>query len=348
MIKDEIQFLTLAFALLTGFLFIMLTYLIVRKAVEIRLRNKIEVMKDSMNEKLLHSILTGDFLRSLQTDTNAKRLAMEELLSHYAEILEGDEEIKNLNHLAVSFLSTSYRKSLKNNKWSTRMNALLHIEVFRMEVLMSDTLVLLKRSRVTKEEKIRALTILAELQYKGMFALLTEEHNDLSHLDYRNILSRLDDKGFEQFVLGYHSCQQQLKYAILDLTGTKKDLAYLQFIETVFLVSSGEERLRALKAISSIGYARNMERYLPLLKSSNWEERMLAARLAGTLKAEEALPELVELLQDPSWWVRSQAGKSITLFPQGKKILQGVMETSSDSFAKDMAWEWINKGEFQS
>jgi len=75
---------------------------------------------------------------------------------------------------------------------------------------------------------------------------------------------------------------------------------------------------------------------------------MLAARLAGVMKSEETIDQLVELLQDSSWWVRSQAGQSITMFPQGKKILEDVMNSSNDSFARDMAWEWINKGVYLS
>lgn len=228
------------------------------------------------------------------------------------------------------------------------MNALLHIEAFWMESLKEDIQLLIERNRITKEEKIKGLSFLAQIQHEGIFGLLTEDHKDLSYLEYRNILSKLKDKSFEQFLLGYHSCQLPLKYAIIDLVGLKKNLSYLPFAETVFSISSGEERVRALKALASIGYTRKVEHFLPLLKSVNWEERMLAARLAGEMKCHEAINELVQLLQDPFWWVRSQAGQSITLFPEGKRILEEVISSNSDPFAKDMAWEWINKGVYQS
>jgi len=347
MITDEIQFLAAAFVVLSGILLSLLVYLICRKAFENRQRRRIEHFKTIMNDKMLHSVLTGEFLRSLQADTKVKKLALEELLSHYAEILEGTEEKDNLNRLAESRLTDYYRKKLSSLRWSSRMNALFHIEAFQMEGLKEDIISVLNRKRITKEEKIRVLTILSQLQSTEMFDLLTGNYNDLSYLEYRNILSRLNSDGFDQFLLGYHSCQPELKFAIMDLAGLRKELNYLNFVETVFSVSSGEERVRALKAVVSIGHVRKFERYLPLFQSVNWEERMLAARLAGVMKAENSLPDLVKLLQDSSWWVRSQAGQSITMFPQGKKILEDVMSDSNDSFARDMAWEWINKGVYQ-
>ncbi|WP_226644930.1 HEAT repeat domain-containing protein [Mesobacillus subterraneus] len=348
MINDDIKFLLTVFEWLMGILMLLLIYLIARKTMEIRLRKKVEEHKIQMNDKLLHSILTGDFLRSLQADTKAKKLATEELLSHYSDILEGTEEKKNLNLLAESRLSGDYRRALSSYRWSTRMNALFHIEAFEMESLKEDIQDMLKRSRVTKEEKIKGLSFLAQIQHKGIYRLVTEEYQDLSYLEYRNILSRLDEKGLEQFMLGYHSCQLQLKFAIIDLVGLKKNLGYLNFVESIFSNSNGEERVRALKALASIGHTSNANHFLPLLSSPNWEERMLSARLAGEMKCVEAIEELVLLLQDSSWWVRSQAGQSITRFPEGKKILQEVIESSSDSFAKDMAWEWMNKGVYQS
>lgn len=348
MINNEIQFLTTVFGWLAGILFLMLIYLIVRKALENSLRKRVEEHKSLMNDKVLHSILTGDFLRSLQVETKAKKMAMEELLSDYSEILEGTEEKKNLNLMAESRLSGDYRKALSSYRWSTRMNALFHIEAFQMESLKEDIQILLQRSRVSKEEKIKGLSFLSQIQHKGIFGLVTEEYKDLSYLEYRNIISRLKERHLEEFLLGYHSCQLQLKYAIIDLVGLKKDLAYLNFVETVFSISHGEERVRALKALASIGHTRKVEQFLPLLKSANWEERMLAARLAGEMKCDQAIPDLVLLLKDPSWWVRSQSGQSIILYPQGKRILEEVIASSSDSFARDMAWEWINKGVYQS
>jgi hypothetical protein len=344
MIKNEIQFLVVLFTGLLSLLLLLLLYLIGRKMVEIRQRRRVSQTKELINESVLQSILTGDVPRILQIDSKTKKIALEELLSNYSEFLEGNEEEANLNRLAESLLSSKYQRQLRSFRWSTRMNALYHIEAFEMEGLKDGISQMLLRKGTTKEEVIRALAILAQLQSTEIYELLLSKYKYLSYLEYRNILSRLNDDRFDLFVLGYHSSQPQLQFAVMDLAGLKKELKYLNFTESVFAVSSGEERVRALKAAVSIGHVRKMEQYLPLLHSVNWEERMLTARLAGIMKAEAAIPDLAELLKDRSWWVRSQAGQSIAMFPQGKEVLQKIITESDDSFARDMAWEWLNKG----
>ena len=70
----------------------------------------------------------------------------------------------------------------------------------------------------------------------------------------------------------------------------------------------------------------------------------MAARLIGAMKAKEGIGDLIHLLHDRSWWVRSQAGQALAKFPEGKTILQEIAETTEDLFARDMAEEWIHKG----
>jgi HEAT repeat protein len=135
-----------------------------------------------------------------------------------------------------------------------------------------------------------------------------------------------------------------LQKAILDVISIKKESSYLLFTENIFAVYSGELRLRALKALAVLGSVKEINTYLELLYSSKWEERMLAAKLVGNLKEERGLNRLIELLHDQTWWVRFQAGQAICLFPNGKEILEQVYTTSTDMFAKDMAWEWLHKG----
>lgn len=61
-------------------------------------------------------------------------------------------------------------------------------------------------------------------------------------------------------------------------------------------------------------------------------------------KGKSAIPRLIELMHDRTWWVRSQATQAIIQFTNGKEILRTILESSKDTFAKDMAWEWLHKG----
>jgi hypothetical protein len=174
--------------------------------------------------------------------------------------------------------------------------------------------------------------------------LVSEKYNRLTYLEYRTILARLDDTLFSQFLEGFHTLPAPMQYALLDMIGYKKDTRYLAFTEEAFRNNRGEVRIKALKSLAAIGYVPSIDPYISLLKSPEWEERMLAAKLIGSLREKKVLQELTQLLHDPVWWVRSQAGQSVMMFPKGRQVLQKVAENSTDLFARDMAMEWINRG----
>lgn len=344
MVKNELYVLLFATLFILGLLFALLFYLVIRKAFGIRKRSRIELKIKDFENQIFTFLREGKYNGKFKPETNIDKMAVEELLSKYAELLEGEEEKANLTSLAEHYLTDYYRNRLKSGRWSIRMNALFHIEDFKMGSLLRDIFEMLNKKRISQDEIIHVLRILATMQSDKINGLLTNRFINLSEYEYRNILIRLDGKGFDLFVLGFHKSQRELQYAILDVMGVKKELSYLSFVENIFSSYSGEIKLRALKTLGEIGYVTNIDPYLPLCSSGKWEERMMAAKLIGVIKEKKGLQSLVDLLHDQTWWVRSQAGQSIMQFPNGREILQGVWDSSSDIFAKDMAWEWMHKG----
>jgi HEAT repeat protein len=66
--------------------------------------------------------------------------------------------------------------------------------------------------------------------------------------------------------------------------------------------------------------------------------RTQAARAAYLLPADEAVPALVALLGDQSWWVRRAAGNSLHRVPTaGTAALIRASRDHPDRFARDMA-----------
>ncbi|MDQ0973173.1 hypothetical protein QFZ31_003051 [Neobacillus niacini] len=342
MINQDILFLAIITLSLMCLLFLLLLYLTIRKAKEIKKRREIEDYKNKINTQIFSIIAEGKRYRGIGCETAIKQKAMEELLSRYVKILEGEEEKERLSDLASDCLQGYYQKRLKSIRWSHRMNALYHIEDFYMIKLLDEVVILSKKKNITHQELIHVLRILATFQYNGLKEVLY--YHDLSEYEYRSILMRLNHDLFDQFVLSFHKSTSPLQYAILDVISLKKAIEYRFFTENIFMSYKGEVRLRALKALAEIGYVSNIEPYLHLLHSSSWQERMVAAKLIGSIQEEKGIPRLIELLHDQIWWVRSQAGQSISQFPNGKAILQSVLETSKDTFARDMAWDWLHKG----
>jgi hypothetical protein len=344
MANNELWTLSYVTLSIVSVLFLLLVYLTIRKAIANVKRKKIDQYKEKYNP-ILFSILTEQsIIREIDPLNNVQRKAVEELLSRYTTIIEGEQEKRKLTEVATIYLSDYYKKMLKSRRWSIRMNTLYQVEDFHMTTLLEDVNKFAARKRLSKEELVHSLRILALFRFPHIFELLTVRYYDLSEYEYRNILMRLHVRDFDQLVLHFHKSPLPLKKAILDVISIKKEITYLTFIENIFSNYHDEVRIRAIKALAEIGYVKNAEPYLELLYSSKWEERMLAAKLVGAIKEEKGLFRLIELLHDSSWWVRSQAGQAISQFSNGKEILQMVLETSKDVFAKDMAWEWLQKG----
>ncbi|AGX03145.1 MULTISPECIES: HEAT repeat domain-containing protein [Bacillaceae] len=343
---DQELFVLAAAALsITGILTVILVYLVIRKAFEITARRKVEDWKQKLNLPLFSFLYEGKQLEEAALADRASLLAAEELLGHYADILEGEQEKENLSFFAESYLRGHYAKGLQSRKWSTRINSLYHIEDFHLKSLEGEVLRIAESGGSSTSEKVQAFKILADFQSENLFMLLDSRSLPFSEFDLRNILIRLDDKGFGRFVEGFRTSPERLQFAVLDVIAVNKQLGYLRFVEEVFMSEAGEMRLRALKALASIGYTEDIAPYEELAESSSWQERMLAAKLFGSLKDEGLLPRLAEMLHDSSWYVRSQAGQSILAFSKGKEILQKVIDSSHDPYARDMAWEWMQKGE---
>lgn len=344
MLNQELMFLTIFTLFLLSLLFVLLLYLIIRKIMVNKKRKAIDTYKNKISPLVFSIIAEGELFRGLRFETYIKQKAMEELLSKYVKVLEGEEEKKRLSELATLCLLEYYRKRLKSIRWSHRMNALYHIEDFHMTKLLDEVVVFSKKKNISRQETIHILRILATFQFNGLIYLLPNQYHYLSEYEYRSILTRLNSDLFDQLVLSFHKSKPPLQFAILDVISMKRAIKYRLFAENIFQTYKGEVKLRALKALAEIGFVSNIEPYLNMMHSSSWQERMVAAKLIGSVKEEKGIPGLVELLHDQIWWVRSQAGQSLRQFPNGREILQSVLETSQDAFARDMAWDWLHKG----
>lgn len=316
-------------------------YLIIRKYREIRYQRLVEHEKKQLLPELLKGSIT-DVNLSVGKNRRIFQMALEELLKGYSDLVEGSTEREFITAMAERYLLETYRRDLTNSQWSKRMNALYHIEDFELFSLQEEVQNLLERSSVTKEESVVAIRILARAKdLVTLVRLLNEARVGLTDYDYRSIIAKLDPNRLELLTHHFDGCQDPLKWAILDMIGIRRVAAFLPFLEEIFHVDEGETKLRALKAITSIGYVTELVAYLPLQHSDKWQERMLLAKLIGSMRASEYVAVLGELLQDRLWWVRQQAGQSLLLLPNGPAELERVYKSSKDPYARDMASEWL-------
>lgn len=346
MLENEIYMLSSLMIIVVTLLVILLTYLLVRKARDNRRRNKIDMYKGKYRLPVYEYLITGTSTRLLQTSSKERETAIEELLSDFSNVLEGEETKAKLSHYAELHLGTIYRGYLQSKQWSKRMNTLFFIEDFHMRELEQDVENLLREKKATKEEVVQILCILASFQSPSIYKYLTDRFQHLLEFDYRNILKRLDADQLEPLVDRFFTYQPNLQYAILEIIGITNEVKYISFLTSIYQSCSGEIKMRAIKAIVNIGYIEDVKIFIPLCDSNVWQERMIVAKLLGITKDQHTVFYLKKLIHDQSWWVRSQAGESIARLPDGKEILSSIIKTSDDPYAKDMAGQWLSKGAF--
>src|SRR4051812_39459959 len=102
---DELLFLSILTLSLVGILVFLLGYLIIRKIIEIQKRKKIEHFWEIYNPLVSSILIEGSFSRKLTPETILQQMALEQLLSRYTKVIEGDEENNRLSKLASMYLS---------------------------------------------------------------------------------------------------------------------------------------------------------------------------------------------------------------------------------------------------
>ncbi|PLS18133.1 hypothetical protein CVD28_07495 [Bacillus sp. M6-12] len=342
--KNELLLLSALTLALVGLISILFLYLVTRKLAENHKRKKIEHWKSRFQAPVLSYLFDGTLLREMTVNTDEKRIAIEELLSGLADVLEDEKGNARLNAYADKHLKTYYRKQLSSRKWSRRMNAMYHIEKIRLTSLSGDLERLFLRKRSSKEERVQCLRVLALFQHKKVLDYLIEIAYLLSETEIRQIIQRYDQPLFDQAILSFHNADVKMQNVLLDVIALQKQFKYKTFVESVYELYSGELRIRALKAISELGYIEDINKYIGLAESGKWEERMLAAKLIGIFKDSDYTPCLIKLLRDNNWWVRSKAAEALMNLRGGRRVLEEVYKNDHDRFAREMAWEWLNKG----
>lgn len=225
------------------------------------------------------------------------------------------------------------------------MNTLHRIEKFSMDSLVEECLEIYNAKRTSELEALQVLRILSNLQDERLFTILLEEEREFPHFYYLDIFKRLDEPLFEQFTSVGEKFSIWIQLALVESVGNRGEYKYLPFIESYLTSEDTEFRIRALKSLVKIGYVTNVENIRSSFESESWQERMMAAKLMKPLREKRYLNQLLLLLTDESWWVRTTAAESIMAQYDGHLILEDVASTHVDRFARDAAKEWLLRKE---
>ncbi|KIL72642.1 HEAT repeat domain-containing protein [Bacillus badius] len=330
--------------ILLGILLFLLVFLIVQKVITNKRTERVEQIKDYLRPDLFAYLLgTEEEIHNRWLNNDPLSIqALEELLEEAASILKGEMAGETITLLAEEWLKEEYHRRLAKGRWSTRMNVLYRIENFYMSSFSHHLwLALAENALRTEAERTEAIRVLASLQSNALARDLISLDPPLSKAVYKDVLRRFNDTYDAGFIENYEKLNNVFKQAIIEWVAETQEYSYLPFVVEQLKQPHLELRIAALKVLYLFGYTADSADVYPFSYSQYWQERMMFAKLAGAAKKDGFLPQLTKLIADENWFVRNAAGEALQQYANGTLILQHIIETHHDRYAKDMAAQWL-------
>lgn len=318
-------------------------YLVVRKWRENRRQARLHFYKEQHRLPLLRYLL-GEEELPFRFSSPLEREAVLQLLDGFASLLKGKDVQVRIRAFAETHFQGWLRRQLASRHWSERMNALFFIEDLHMKAMLPDLERLHWADGATRGEVAKILTIFAKFDYDPVAIYVFRPNRELTEFAYRLIFGHMSERLLEEVKQRFAELPPAGKYAFIDMIGIRRRQEQ-RFLRRLLEAEEPEIRIRALKAMAEIGMPLEAERLKQHLCSSHWQERLMAARLAGKCREERLLPLLYERLSDRSFVVRSEAAAAIARLPGGRTALRAAARTASDRYARDMARQWLGGGE---
>ncbi|WP_226659854.1 HEAT repeat domain-containing protein [Pseudalkalibacillus hwajinpoensis] len=327
-------------------LFLVLTVLFLFLIAQKVRSNRFDRKKSEWKKYYLeHITLTIQGEKELRLPDNHPMMeAFEEVITRYYSLIKGRPSSVQMDELVEKTLHHHYKKRLQHHRWSIRMNTLHRIEKLRMVSLVEECVSLLDIKRTSELEVIQVLRILANLQDDRLYAILLIEEKEYPNFYYLDLFRRLDDAHLDHFIHSISDFPSWIQFALIEIMGELGEYKYLPTIESFVTSHDTEFRIRSLKALVKVGYMADVMQIKPSLHAESWQERMMAAKLLKPLRDHRFLEDLLRLLTDESWWVRTTAAESLLAQQNGRTLLEDVAATHIDPFARDTAKEWLVRG----
>ncbi|WP_391117423.1 HEAT repeat domain-containing protein [Psychrobacillus sp. L3] len=250
---------------------------------------------------------------------------------------------RKLQDAAISIFTEHYKKRLLKGNWPTRVNTLYFIEDFKIVSLLPVLQKMLQNLNKWDEEKNQTILALAAINDLTLVYYLNQSP-DTKVSQYLDVFSRFDTENFEEAIhisndMKNFTCQ----LAIINIISLMKKTKYQWMVEKELQSENMEMRIQALKGLYRLNYMKDIGLLVPFFQSLSWEERLFSTRVAGALLADQFEAHLEILIGDEEWWVRNAAAEALLNIFGEEKLVQ-VESSHTDSFARDMAKQWLTSG----
>lgn len=342
-----IEFLLILILVLFIVLAVCICYLMFKRRQEVFGLRKKEIYLQEKQMLWYHYFRDQEALHTSLIPKNKFEIqAVEEIFMSYLNNLYTPAILAKIKSFSNEHLKQYYLELLRSRKWAERINSMERIVDFHIDGLIKDCEEA-KEKKLSHEEYFLLLKIYAVLAEEQFVDTLLTSSVEFSEYEYKKLLFSVNEKVLRDLMNRIEELSDTGKYAMIDILGIKRNMEDLSFLEALLGHENDEVRIRSLKAIYEIGIVVSPEKYLHFNVSPIWEERLMQAKLLGNLPMDYSLPYLQELMQDESWWVRSQAAKTIGKDKNGAALLKEIIEKTTDQYAKDIATEVLERGRGQ-
>jgi hypothetical protein len=338
-----------------GLLLAVYLYLIFRKLLNRWYTNKRERWLETHSDDIKTYIYTGSGSEHFVPEKRYQYEALEDTFSDLLSSVKFEKDFEPIGAFAQRYFVPWYQKRLQSGSWSVRMNTLHFINRFKIEVMQPDLIRHLPSKRCTPEEKFEIFLLLGEFECDNLMELM-KGAKELPDFWLNELLCRLvSQDNVDTYVADFFDYTPSWQGAILEAVRDKHLRSEkLQRLLVLLLESEHAElRVKALKTIASLGYLFTIDPFIQWMDNNRengiWDqpqtdgERLMAARLMGSIRHDRFIPYLNALIGDRAYGVRTEAAKSLRIYRQGKSMLTVLASTHPDAFARSIAQEWIER-----
>ncbi len=344
MIQNYIMPLFVAMFLVNLLLFL---FLLGRKLYKIQASKREEALWEIVEQELTAYISHQDQNQVSPPVTKRQRRIFEELMLRYENFLTGEAKEGLLKVLGREQKVREIKRKLKSkNPWKKRIATYQGGAFGLREIapLLVDQLAL--KDRELLYITARALIKLEDGKY--LKEILEAVRKDRS-VEKSSVLELVEEvEGnihdvLEEIMEGNDPFLQALA---LEIYGKRQYVEGVPWIEKMVTSPRKEIRIGALKGAAALGDMGDRDyfhRLAALETDEQWEVRAFLAKYLKHVKNPRAIAMLENLIQDPNWYVRTNAARGLKAQgKEGLKALVALMD-SEDLFAADKATEVIQK-----
>lgn len=309
MIHESIEIVTQIIFVLLFLLICFSVYLIVKRMRETTIQRKIN---NYINVK---QQLWYQYFRDKENNTDdlipkneIEIQGIERIFLVYLRNISNEVIQEKIRDFSNQFLKEYYQTLLTSRKWSKRINALHRIADFKLDSLIGHCYSLEKK-KSSQEETFHLLKIYSLFDANRFIDKIIV--SSLSEFEYTELLIGLNEFTFNKLRVHFNRLPKPCQYSFIEIIGNRQEIDWIPFLEEQLQHEDAEVRIRSLKSLHKIGVILDVEKYVPFINSSLWEERLMVAKLLQNMHSDDYLLYVEQLLDDESWWVRSEAAQAV-------------------------------------